>query len=67
MVFHEAHVEAVETGLHTIVIADGLGYTIDQVRLPDGTVLDGPQSVPVRIKNLNKDLTVFIDVWVTRQ
>lgn len=64
MVFHEAHVEAVETGVHTIVIADGPGYTVAEVVLPDGTVKDGPQTVPVRIQSVKKDLTVFIDVYV---
>ncbi len=63
-VFHEAHVEAVEVGLHNIVIADQPGCTIAHVVSPDGTVTDGPTTVPVRIRSLNKDLTVFIDVWV---
>jgi len=63
-VFHEAHVEAVEAGVHTIVIADQPGYKIQSVVLPDGTVRLGSQTVPVRIPNTNKDLTVFIDVYV---
>jgi hypothetical protein len=64
MVFHEAHVEAVETGVHTIVIEDGSNYSIVEIHLPDGSVINGPGSVEVKIPNLNKDLTVFIDVYV---
>jgi len=66
-VWHEAHVEAIELGVHTIVIEDGPGYTINHVRLPDGTVKNGPQAVTVHINNLKKDLTVFIDVVVDLQ
>jgi len=62
---HEAHVEGVETGKHTIVIQGGTGYRIDHVYYPDGTLHYGNQSVPVRIQTLNKDLTVYIDVFVT--
>lgn len=64
MVFHEAHVEAIEAGVHQIVIADGPGYTISHIHRPDGKVVDGPQTVTVQIPNVKKDLTVFIDVEV---
>lgn len=64
MVFHEAHVEAVETGTHTIVIENGPGYTISHIHLPDGGLVEGPGTVQVRIPSLKKDLTVFIDVDV---
>lgn len=63
-VFHEAHVEGVEAGVHNIVITNQPGYTIKSVVLPDGSVKLGPQTVPVHIPNTNKDLTVFIDVYV---
>jgi hypothetical protein len=65
-VFHEAHVEAVETGFHTIVIADQPPWTIAYIVAPDGSVTYGPGSVVVHIQNLNKDRTVFIDVYVDR-
>ena len=65
MVFHEAHVEAVEPGTHTIVIEDGPGYTINHIHCPDGTVIYGPGYVEVKIpQNQNRELTVFIDVEV---
>jgi hypothetical protein len=62
-VFHEAHVEAVERGVHFITIADQPGCQIHQVWL-DGKLLTetGPQTVAVRIRNTKKDTTVFIDV-----
>jgi hypothetical protein len=65
MVFHEAHVEAVEGGVHTIVINDQPGYKVNKIRCPDGTVIRGPGEVKVKIpSNQRKDLTVFIDVDV---
>ena len=65
LVFHEAHVESVEPGVHTIVIEDGPGYTIEHIHAPDGTVIHGPGSVEVTIpKTERKDLTIFIDVEV---
>jgi hypothetical protein len=64
LVFHEAHVEAVETGVHLIDIADGPGYTIAHIHTPDGDLIEGPGSVLVHIQNLSTDLTVFIDVEV---
>lgn len=63
-VFHEAHVEAIEPGVHTIVVDDGPGYKIAHVHSPDGTVTEGPTAVAVHIPNIKKDLTVFIDVEV---
>jgi hypothetical protein len=67
MVFHEAHVEAVETGKHTIVIEDQPPWTIAYIVAPDGKVTEGPGAVVVNIPSLNKDRTVFIDVYVDRQ
>jgi hypothetical protein len=63
LVNHEAHVEAVEAGLHKITIADQPGCQVHDVFLQGvDTGKDGPQTVSVRIKSLNKDLTVFIEV-----
>ena len=65
LVYHEAHVEAPEPGVHTIVIEDGPGYTIDHIHCPDGSVIDGPGTVQVRVpQNQARDLTIFIDVEV---
>ena len=63
-VFHEAHVEAVETGVHKIKISDGPGYKINHIHTPDGKQINGPGEVKVHIKSLRKDLTVFIDVEI---
>lgn len=67
MVFNEAHVEAIEPGTHTIVIENGPGYTINHIHLPDGGQIDGPGAVTVKIPNVKKDLTVWIDVEVDLQ
>jgi hypothetical protein len=61
---HEAHVECVEIGTHTIVINNGPGYTIAHIHCPDGKVIQGPGVVKVQIKSDRNDLTVFIDVEV---
>lgn len=63
MVFHEAHVEAVENGVHQIVLADQPGCEIHDVWV-DGvsTGVQGPQTVSVAIRNHSKAKTVFIDV-----
>jgi len=61
LVFHEAHVEAVEAGRHRITIADQPGCTVAHVDYA-GDTTNGPTTVNVRINNLKKDLTVFIDV-----
>lgn len=64
LVFHEAHVEAIEPGFHTITIGNGAGYTVNRIYNPDGSVINGPGSVKVHIPNVKKDLTVFVDVEV---
>jgi hypothetical protein len=63
-VFHEAHVEGIEPGVHNISIQDGAGYTVSRIYQPDGKVINGAGSVDVKIANVKKDLTVFIDVEV---
>ncbi len=62
-VFHEAHVEAVERGVHLITIANQPGCEVHEVYL-DGDLLPetGLQTVAVRIRNTKKETTVFIDV-----
>lgn len=64
LVNHEAHVEAVEPGIHQIVIPNGPDYVIDSVVQADGTFKPGPQTMVVKIpNNQKKDLTVFIDCY----
>lgn len=61
-VFHEAHVEAVESGLHHITIADQPGCTVQQVHLGGKVVANGPTTVPVRVSGSPSAFTIFIDV-----
>ena len=61
-VFHEAHVEAVEVGTHKIGIANQPNCQVAHV-VYDGVETDGPRTVSVTIRNIRKDLTVFIDVY----
>jgi hypothetical protein len=62
MVFHEAHVEAVEVGRHLISIASQPGCEVHDVWVDGNHVGEGPQTVAVDIRrNMKKD-TVFIDV-----
>jgi len=63
-IHHEAHVEAVEDGIHTITIENQAGCTVGDVYV-DGVRQrrSGPQSVNVSSNaNWGKD-TIFIDVY----
>ena len=64
LVLREAHVEAVETGVHKITIEDGPNYKIKNIRKPDGTFLFSPGTVDVRIQSDKKELTVVIKVEI---
>lgn len=61
LVFHEAHVEAIEAGKHSITIADQPGCKVAHVTY-NGDTTNGPTTVSVKINNENKEKTVFIDV-----
>jgi hypothetical protein len=62
-VFHEAHVEAVERGQHTITIDNQAGCQVQDIQLAGKKLPKlGPQSVQVRITSTDSELTVFIDV-----
>jgi hypothetical protein len=63
---HEAHVESIEPGTHTIIIGEQAGFTINQIKCPDGTRIYGPGQVKVTIPAERANLTVFIDVYVDR-
>jgi hypothetical protein len=66
LVFHEAHVESVETGLHKITVSNQAGCTVGGVHLDDVYQGWGPQTVNVSIKgNQKSQLTIFIDVACT--
>jgi hypothetical protein len=63
-VYHEAHVEALENGTHTIRLFDQPGCVIGGVHV-DGewAPVDGPQDVLVDIQTSgNEELTIFVDV-----
>jgi len=61
-VFHEAHVENVEPGVHTISVANQPGCTVAAVWTGGKKVANGPTSVQVRVSGTAKTFTVFIDV-----
>ncbi|XVV02902.1 hypothetical protein ACQPW3_37020 [Actinosynnema sp. CA-248983] len=60
-VFHEAHVEAVEVGVHKITVDHQPGCHVERVDVQNQH-LKGPGTVSVRITNLNQEKTVFVDV-----
>lgn len=62
-VFHEAHVENVEPGTHSITIENQLGCQVGAVALA-GKVLPkaGPQTVAVNVKPGFKGNTIWVDV-----
>jgi hypothetical protein len=63
VIIHEAHVEAVEEGIHLITIQNQPNCTVGEIYIENtGKHLFGPQTIPVQIKNLSKDKSVFIDV-----
>jgi hypothetical protein len=66
LAFHEAHVEAAEAGLHSIVISDQALCTIDHAQGPDGLTYrptNGKVTVPVSVaNNPKKSVTYFVDV-----
>lgn len=62
-IHHEAHVEAIENGVHQIVINDQAGCAVGAVYV-DGerTAVDGPQIVQVPIRESMKEGTIFLNV-----
>jgi hypothetical protein len=62
-VFHEAHVENVEIGTHSITLENQAGCTVGAVALA-GKALpkSGPQTVSVNMKTSFNGDTIFIDV-----
>jgi len=65
LAFHEAHVEAAETGSHKITVGDQPGCRIDHVTAGGARYAPagGSVTVPVNVKNINSgDATYFVDV-----
>jgi len=68
-VFHEAHVEAPEIGIHQIEIVDQSGCSVQEVYVAGiKTRQNGPQTVSVRATQsfIKKQNTTFVDVHCTR-
>jgi hypothetical protein len=62
-IFHEAHVEDVESGTHYITVANQPGCTIGHVLLNGSTLpTTGPQTVAVVVRNNAKTDTLRVDV-----
>jgi hypothetical protein len=62
-VFHEAHVEDVETGTHYITVDNQPGCTVGHVLLNGSTLpKTGPQTVAVTVRNNEKTDTLRVDV-----
>lgn len=68
-VYHEAHVEAPEVGIHQIEIVDQPGCSVQEVYVAGvKTKQNGPQTVSVRVTQpfIKKQNTTFVDVHCTR-
>jgi hypothetical protein len=61
-VYHEAHVEAVESGTHQITVANQPGCTVQSIALAGNRVANGPATVNVNVSNTKKAFTIFLDV-----
>lgn len=61
-VHDEAHVEAVENGVHLIRIDNQAGCTVGRVHVQGVDQAMGPQAVAVRVRDVQTALTVFVDV-----
>lgn len=62
MVYHEAHVEAVEPGTHKIKIEDQPGCKVGQVKVNFSPVGNGPRTVSVKVSNTPHTFTIWVDV-----
>ncbi len=66
LAFHEAHFEAVEPGLHKVIVSSQPGCTIIDAHGPDGTTYEptgGSVTVLVTVvNNTKKSKTYFVDV-----
>jgi hypothetical protein len=61
-VIHEAHVEAVTAGTHTIDIYDQPGCRVHSFKLDGGTTHYGPGSVDIRVNNTKQEFAIFVRV-----
>jgi hypothetical protein len=61
-IYHEAHVEAVESGTHYIQIDNQPGCTVGDVTVGGSYVGSGARTVAVKVSNTQKTFTIFVDV-----
>ena len=61
-VFHEAHVEAVELGVHQITVPDQPGCTVTAIEHGNKRIT-GAGTVSVRISSLSRSETIFIRAY----
>jgi hypothetical protein len=67
-VFHEAHVEAIEDGTHSITIDHQPGCLVGVIHVAgDHLAASGAQTIDVPISKRDKEITIFIDVACTVQ
>ncbi len=64
-VFHEAHVEAVESGTHYIQIGNQPGCAVGNVSVGGQHVGTGPMTAAVKVSTTQKTFTIFVDVDCT--
>lgn len=64
-IYHEAHVEAVESGTHYIQIDNQPGCTVGDVSVAGSHVGFGPRTVAVKVSGTQKTFTIFVDVDCT--
>jgi hypothetical protein len=63
MVFHEAHVEVIEDGIHRIVVSDQPGCAVGTIHVGENQDhYDGPSVIPVEITKRMNNTTIFVDV-----
>jgi hypothetical protein len=61
-IFHEAHVEAVESGTHYIQVDNQPGCTVGSVSVGGRDVGTGPMMAAVKVSNTGNTFTIFVDV-----
>lgn len=65
-IYHEAHVEAVESGTHYIQIDNQPGCTVGAVSVDGSGTGSGPQTVAIQVGGTPKTFTIFVDVNANR-
>jgi hypothetical protein len=61
-IYHEAHVEAVESGTHYIQIDNQPGCTVGNVYVAGNLLGHGPLTAAVKVGGTKQSFTIFVDV-----